>query len=143
MLRTGLAAADRTKPDKHLAAGVLMYGRSEPEYYEDLYARSRLSIVAAYKHALASDECRQRANREFNLCELEIVLKSGARKPSASNITAGTCKNPMTDARDGREVIGRSRRSSLAPTASTICCACSGQFESVPQVSALIAATLA
>jgi 2-methylcitrate dehydratase len=39
-----------------------------------------------------------RTEKEFNLCELEVVLKSGARKIQRVEYHRGHFKNPMTDA---------------------------------------------
>ena len=39
-----------------------------------------------------------RTEKEFNLCELEVVLKSGARKTARVEYHRGHFKNPMTDA---------------------------------------------
>ena len=39
-----------------------------------------------------------RTEKEFNLCELEVVLKSGARKTVRVEYHRGHFKNPMTDA---------------------------------------------
>jgi 2-methylcitrate dehydratase len=36
--------------------------------------------------------------REFSLCELEVVLKPGARKTTRVEYHRGHFKNPMTDA---------------------------------------------
>ncbi len=98
---------DKWRPQTHetadhsipYAAGlVLMYGRIEPEYYEDPYLHDRglLDLVSRVK-CLPSDEA-DRTENEFNLCELEIVLKAGARKTVRVEYHRGHFKNPMTDA---------------------------------------------
>src|SRR5262245_38617478 len=79
---------DKWRPQTHetadhsipYAAGlVLMYGKIEPEYYEDPYLHDRalLDLVSRIKVA-PSDEAD--APELANLCELEVVLKSGTRK---------------------------------------------------------------
>src|SRR5438132_2047676 len=80
---------DKWRPQTHetadhsipYAAGlVLMYGRIEPEYYEDPYLHDQhlLELVSRVK-CIPSDEADRTAH-EFNLCELEIVLTSVDRK---------------------------------------------------------------
>ena len=88
----------------------------------------------------ASDEA-DRTEKEFNLCELEVVLKSGARKTVRVEYHRGHFKNPMTDAEmeekfrpDGAEASGADRVDHLLRLL--------WEIENVPQVSALIAATL-
>ena len=75
-----------------------MYGKIEPEYYEDPYLHDPhlLELVSRIK-CLPSDEA-DRTEHEFNLCELEVVLKSGARKTVRVEYHRGHFKNPMTDA---------------------------------------------
>ena len=97
---------DKWRPQTHetadhsipYAAGlVLMLGKIDPEYYEDPYLHdSRLLDLVARVKVLPSDEA-DRTEREFNLCELEIVLKSGARKTVRVEYHRGHFKNPMTD----------------------------------------------
>lgn len=98
---------DKWRPQTHetadhsipYAAGlVLMYGKIEPEYYEDPYLHDAhlLNIVSRVK-CLPSDEA-DKMEHEFNLCELELVLKSGARKTTRVEYHRGHFNNPMTDA---------------------------------------------
>jgi 2-methylcitrate dehydratase len=75
-----------------------MYGKIEPEHYEDPYLHdARLLDLVSRVKSLPSDEA-DRTEHEFNLCELEIVLKSGARKTARVEYHRGHFKNPMTDA---------------------------------------------
>jgi 2-methylcitrate dehydratase len=87
--------ADHSIP--YAASLVLMYGRIEPEYYEDPYLRDQrlLELVNRVK-CMPSDEA-DRSEHEFNLCELEIVLKSDARKTVRVEYHRGHFRNPMTD----------------------------------------------
>jgi 2-methylcitrate dehydratase len=98
---------DKWRPQTHetadhsipYAAGlVLMYGRIEPEYYDDPYLHDQglLELVSRIK-CMPSDEA-DRNEHEFNLCELEIVMKSDARKTIRVEYHRGHFKNPMTDA---------------------------------------------
>jgi 2-methylcitrate dehydratase len=88
--------ADHSIP--YAAAVVLEYGNIAGEYYEDPYLHDKalLDLVSRIK-VLPSEEA-DRTEREFNLCELEIVLKSGARKGFRVEYHRGHFKNPMTDA---------------------------------------------
>jgi 2-methylcitrate dehydratase len=140
---------DKWRPQTHetadhsipYAAGlVLMYGNIDPEYYEDPYLHDpRLLDLVSRVKILPSDEA-DRTEREFNLCELEVVLKSGARKTVRVEYHRGHFKNPMTDAEMeekfrlmAQKHLGADRVDSLLRLLWGI--------ESVPQVSALIAAT--
>jgi 2-methylcitrate dehydratase len=88
--------ADHSIP--YAAGVVLMYGRIDPEYYEDPYLHdSRLLELVSRVKCVPSDEA-DRTENEFNLCELEIVLKSGERKTFRVEYHRGHFKNPMTDA---------------------------------------------
>jgi 2-methylcitrate dehydratase len=96
---------DKWRPQTHETADhsipyatglALMYGKIEPEYYEHPYLHdgSLLELVSRIK-VLSSDE----ADRPelSNLCELEVVLNSGARKTIRVEYHRGHFKNPMTD----------------------------------------------
>jgi 2-methylcitrate dehydratase len=97
---------DKWRPQTHETADhsipyatglVLMYGRIEPDYYEDLYLHDKrlLELVSRVK-CMPSDEADRREH-ELNLCELEIVLKSNERKTVRVEYHRGHFKNPMTD----------------------------------------------
>ena len=98
---------EKWKPQTHetadhsipYAAGlVLMYGNIAPEYYEAPYLHdARLLDLVSRIKVLPSEEA-DRTENEFNLCELEVVLKSGARKTNRVEYHRGHFKNPMTDA---------------------------------------------
>jgi len=141
---------DKWRPQTHetadhsipYAAGlVLIYGKIEPEYYEDPYLHDpRLLDLVNRVKCLPSDEA-DRTEQEFNLCEMEVVLKSGARKTVRVEYHRGHFKNPMTDAEMeekfrllAQKHLGADRIDNLLRLL--------GGIESVPQVSALIAATL-
>jgi 2-methylcitrate dehydratase len=97
---------DKWRPQTHetadhsipYAAGLaLIYGRIEPEYYEDPYLHdpALFDLVSRIK-CLPSDEAEM--PELGNLCELEIVLSSGARKTFRVEYHRGHYRNPMTDA---------------------------------------------
>jgi 2-methylcitrate dehydratase len=74
-----------------------MYGKIEPDYYEDPYLHDpRLLDLVSRIKCLPLDEADK--PELANLCELEVVLKSGARKTVRVEYHRGHFKNPMTDA---------------------------------------------
>jgi 2-methylcitrate dehydratase len=141
---------DKWRPQTHetadhsipYAAGlVLMYGRIEPEYYEDPYLHDpRLLDLVSRVKCVASDEA-DRTEQEFNLCELEVVLKSGARKTVRVEYHRGHFKNPMTDA-EMEEKFRLMAQKHLGAVRVDNLLRLLWEIENVPQVSALIAATL-
>ena len=141
---------EKWKPQTHetadhsipYAAGlVLMYGNIAPEYYEDPYLHdARLLDLVSRTKVLPSEEA-DRTENEFNLCELEVVLKSGARKTTRVEYHRGHFKNPMTDTEMEEKFrlltekqLGKDRVDNLLRLLWGI--------ENVPQVHDLIAATL-
>jgi 2-methylcitrate dehydratase len=88
--------ADHSMP---YAAGVaLMYGTVEDRYYEDPYLHDpRLLDLVSRIKIIPSEEADQH-EREYNLCNLEIVSKSGQRNSIRVDYHRGHYKNPMTDA---------------------------------------------
>jgi 2-methylcitrate dehydratase len=140
---------DKWRPKTHetadhsipYAAGlVLMYGKIEPEYYEDPYLHDpRLLDLVSRVKCLPSDEA-DRTENEFNLCELEVVLKSGAGKTIRVEYHRGHFKNPMTDAE--MEEKFRLMAQKLLPTDRVDnLLHLLWEVEREPQVSTLIAAT--
>jgi len=98
---------EKWKPSTHetadhsipYAAGlVLMYGNIAPEYYEAPYLHDARLLDLVNRIKVAPSEEADRTENEFNLCELEVVLKSGARKTTRVEYHRGHFKNPMTDA---------------------------------------------
>jgi len=93
---TSHETADHSIP---YSTGVaLMTGTITDEYYdgEHLHDKRLLDLVSRVKviHLPEAD----RVENEYNLCELELVLKSGARKNVRVEYHRGHWKNPMTDA---------------------------------------------
>ena len=97
---------DKWRPQTHetadhsipYSAGLaLMYGKIDPDYYEDPYLHdARLLDLVSRIKCLPSDEADQ--PELANLCELEVVLRSGVRKTVRVEYHRGHFKNPMTDA---------------------------------------------
>jgi 2-methylcitrate dehydratase len=88
--------ADHSMP--YATGVVLMYGEIAEHYYEDPYLHDeRLLGLVSRVRCIHSEEA-DRHEREYNLCDFEIVLKSGQRKSIRVEYHRGHPKNPMTDA---------------------------------------------
>jgi len=97
---------DKWKPQSHetadhsmpyAAAVVLMYGTIDDHYYEDPYLHdARLLDLVSRVRCLPSAEADAH-EKEYNLCDFEVVLKSGQRKAVRVEYHRGHPKNPMTD----------------------------------------------
>jgi 2-methylcitrate dehydratase len=75
-----------------------MYGEIAEHYYEKPYLHDeRLLAVVGKVRCIHSEEA-DRHEREYNLCDFEIVLKSGQRKAIRVEYHRGHPRNPMTDA---------------------------------------------
>src|SRR5207244_1890342 len=95
---------DKWRPQTHetadhsipYSAGLaLMYGKIDPDYYEDPYLHdARLLDLVSRIRCLPSDEADQ--PELANLCELEVVLRSGVRKTVRVEYHRGHFKNPAT-----------------------------------------------
>src|SRR5215472_11066331 len=88
--------ADHSIP--YAAGLVLMYGNFAPEYYEAPYLHDARLLDLVNRIKVAPSEEADRTENEFNLCELEVALKSGTRKTTRVEYHRGHFKNPMTDA---------------------------------------------
>ena len=93
--------ADHSMP---YAAGVaLMYGTVEEQHHEDPYLHEpRLLDLVGRVRCLPSDEA-DRVQKEMNLCDLEVVLKSGRRKNFRVKYHRGHWK-PDDGRRSGAEI---------------------------------------
>jgi 2-methylcitrate dehydratase len=140
---------DKWRPQTHETADhsipyatslVLMYGRIEPEYYEDPYLHDQrlLDLVNRVK-CMPSDEA-DRSEHEFNLCELEIVLKSGERKTVRVEYHRGHFK--MTDGEMEEKFRSMAQKHLSAHRVDSLLRQL-WALESVPKVGELIAATRA
>lgn len=117
-----------------------MYGKIDPDYYEDPYLHdARLLDLVGRVKCLPSDEA-DRTENEFSLCELELVLKSGARKTVRVEYHRGHFKNPMTGAEMEEKFRLLAQKHLSADRIDTLLRLLWG-IESLPQVSTLIAAT--
>jgi len=132
--------ADHSIP--YAAGLVLMYGKIEPEYYEDpfLHDAKLIDLVSRIK-CIPSEEA-DRTEQEFNLCELELVPKSGARRTVRVEYHRGHYKNPMSDA-ELEEKFRLMAQKQLAPDRVDNLLRRLQGLENEPQVGVLIAATTA
>jgi 2-methylcitrate dehydratase len=88
--------ADHSMP--YAAAVVLMYGAIDDHYYEDPYLNDpRLLDLVSRVRCIPSAEADVH-EKDYNLCDFEIVLKSGTQKSVRVEYHRGHPKNPMTDA---------------------------------------------
>lgn len=88
--------ADHSMP--YAAAVVLMYGTIDDHYYEDPYLHDpRLLDLVSRVRCIPSAEADAH-EKDYNLCDFEIVLKSGQRKSVRVEYHRGHPKNPMNDA---------------------------------------------
>jgi 2-methylcitrate dehydratase len=76
---------------------ALMYGTVTDEHYEAPYLRDAKLLDLVSRVKCNHSEEADRVENEFNLCELELVLKSGQRKNVRVEYHRGHWKNPMTD----------------------------------------------
>jgi len=140
---------DKWRPQTHetadhsipYSAGLaLMYGKIDPAYYEEPYLHdARLLELVSRVKCLPSAEA-DRTENEFNLCELEVVLKSGARKTVRVEYHRGHFKNPMTDAEMEEKFRLMAQKHMSADRIDNLLRLLWG-IEREPQVSTLIAAT--
>jgi len=148
-IRVMADSPDKWQPQTHetadhsipYAAGVaLSYGKVSPEYYEDPYLHDQrlLDLVSRVK-CIPSEEA-DRNEKEFNLCDLEIVLNSGERKRVRVEYHRGHWKNPMTDAEMEEKFRSMAREQLSAERVDHLLDLLWG-LERLPQVGALIAAT--
>jgi 2-methylcitrate dehydratase len=88
--------ADHSMP--YAAAVVLMYGMIDDHYYEDPYLHDpRLLDLVSRVRCIPSAEADMH-EKDYNLCDFEVVLKSGMQKSIRVEDHRGHPRNPMTDA---------------------------------------------
>jgi 2-methylcitrate dehydratase len=130
--------ADHSIP--YSAGVMLMFGKVEPEYYEDRYLHdARLLDLVNRVKCIPSEEADRRES-EFSLCELEVVLKSGARKTARVEYHRGHFKNPMTDAEMEEKFRSMAKRHMPADRLDNLL-RLLWNVEGTPDVGTLIAAT--
>jgi 2-methylcitrate dehydratase len=126
--------------DPYAAAVALMYGTVEEQHYEDPYLHDpRLLDLVARVRCLPYGE-DEPVEPEMNPCDLEIVLKSGARKSVRVEYHRGHWKNPMTDAEVEEKFRSLARRQLPAAQTDDLLRALWG-LERLPQAGELVALT--
>jgi 2-methylcitrate dehydratase len=142
---------EKWKPQTHetadhsipYAAGlVLMYGNIAPEYYEDPYLHDARLLDLVSRIKVVPSEEADRTENEFNLCEMEVVLKSGARRTTRVEYHRGHFKNPMTDAEMEEKFRLMAQKHLNAARVDNLL-GLLRDIDNEPQISKLIAATLA
>jgi 2-methylcitrate dehydratase len=132
--------ADHSMP--YAAAVALMYGTVEEQHYEDPYLHDpRLLDLVGRVRCLPSDEAERR-EKEINLCDLEIVLKSGRRENVRVEYHRGHWKNPMTDA-ELEEKFRSLARKQLSAAKTDELLRQLWALDTLPQSGAIVAATRA
>jgi 2-methylcitrate dehydratase len=131
--------ADHSMP---YSAGVaLMYGSVAPEHYEERHLNdARLLDLVSRVRCIPSEEA-DRHEKEFNLCDLELVLKSGERKSVRVEYHRGHFRNPMTDGEMEEKFRGLARVH-LPPQRVEALLQQLWALEDMPNAGALIAMTL-
>lgn len=90
------ATADHSIP--YATAVLLKYGTIDDRYYDDPYLHDpKLLALVSRVHCFPSENADER-EKDFHLCDLEIVLASGERKSVRVEYTRGHWRNPMSDA---------------------------------------------
>jgi 2-methylcitrate dehydratase len=98
---------DKWRPQTHETADhsmpyavgvILMHGTIEDRHYEDEHLHDpRLLEMVSRVRCIPSEEADRR-EREINLCDLELVLRTGERRSVRVEYHRGHWKNPLTDA---------------------------------------------
>jgi 2-methylcitrate dehydratase len=132
--------ADHSIP--YSAAVVLMYGNITGEHYEDPYLHDKTLLDLVGRVKVTPSEEADRMEQELNLCELEVILKSGARKSFRVEYHRGHFKNPMTDAEMEEKFRSMAQKHLAAERVDNLL-RILWSIENEPQVSKLIAATIA
>jgi 2-methylcitrate dehydratase len=130
--------ADHSMP--YAAAVAMMYGTVEEKYYEDPYLHDqRLLDLVGRVRCLPSEEAERRL-KEINLCDMEIVLKSGRRENVRVEYHRGHWKNPMTDAELEEKFRSLARRQ-LSQAKTDELLRLLWAVDTLPQAGAIVAAT--
>jgi 2-methylcitrate dehydratase len=87
--------ADHSMP--YAAAVVLMYGTIEDHYYDDPYRDDPRLLDLLSRVRISPSAQADLHQKDYNQCDFEVVLKSGARKSVQVKYQRGHWKNPMTD----------------------------------------------
>lgn len=127
--------ADHSMP--YTVAVALMYGSVDACYFDEQYLNDKeLLDLAGRIKCLPSDEANRR-EPEMNLCDLEVVVRSGKPISARAEYHRGHWRNPMTDAE--METKLRSLAAGMLPAARVdVLIEQLWKLEDLPEVSTLI-----
>ena len=105
--------ADHSIP--YTTAVALKYGTVELHHFDEQYLRNEELLELAGRVKCSVSEEATRRESEINLCDLDVVTRSGERKSIRVEYHRGHWRNPMTDAEI--ETKFRSFASAMLPAA--------------------------
>jgi 2-methylcitrate dehydratase len=132
--------ADHSIP--YAAAVALTYGTLEEQHYEDPYLHDPRLLDLVTRVRCVPSDAFDKVGQEMNPCDLEIVLRSGARRTIRVEYHRGHWKNPMTDAELEEKFRSLARRQ-LQATQMDALLHQLWALDSLPRVGRLMAMTLA
>jgi 2-methylcitrate dehydratase len=132
--------ADHSIP--YAAAVALTYGTLEERHYEDPYLHDPRLLDLVTRVRCVPSDAFDKVGQEMNPCDLEIVLRSGARRTIRVEYHRGHWKNPMTDAELEEKFRSLARRQ-LQATQMDALLHQLWALDSLPRVGRLMAMTLA
>ena len=130
--------ADHSMP--YTAAVALKYGTIDPSYFGEQYLNNEELLELAGRVKCSASEEANRRDEENNMCELDVVMRSGERRSFREEYHRGHWRNPMTDA--DIEQKFRSFAGKMLPVSRVdALLAKLWQLEDLPKVAALISMT--
>ena len=90
-----------------------MYGTVDRSYFDEKYLRNEELLALISKIKCSPSQEADERDSEINLCDLEVVLRSGERKSLRVEFHRGHWRNPMSDAEI--EAKFRSMATSMLP----------------------------
>jgi len=88
--------ADHSIP--FIAAVALKYGAVDENYFDERYLNNPELLALADRVKCSASEEANRRDSENNMCELDVIMRSGERKSFREEYHRGHPLNPMTDA---------------------------------------------
>jgi 2-methylcitrate dehydratase len=93
---TTRATADHSIP--FALAVLLTYGAIDDQHYDESFLRDPKLLRLVSRVRCFPSESADAREKDFHLCDLEVVLESGARRSVRVEYTRGHWRNPMSDA---------------------------------------------
>jgi len=93
---TTRATADHSIP--YALAVLLTYGTIDEQFYGDAHLRDPKLLRLVGRVRCFPSELADAREKDFHLCDLELVLESGVRKSARVEYTRGHWRNPMSAA---------------------------------------------